>query len=149
MKFTPKSEREIAEANLLPEGVYDFEVTEAEDRVSQSGNEMIFLRLRCFSEDGRNRLVDDYLLEKIEYKLRHAAEAMGLLDKYESGYLAAEDFLGRGGKVKIIIQKDKAGQYADKNAVRDYVTEGDIPAHVASKANGQAPQDDLSDEIPF
>lgn len=153
MKFTPKSEKQIAEEGLLPEGTYGFEVAKAEDKVSKSGNDMIEVNLRVFNTDGSFVFVRDYLMEKISYKLRHFAEAAGLLEKYESGEFTASDCEGRTGNVKIIIKKDTTGQYPDKNEVRDYVVSEQsaktfttkVKGHVADKAN----QSPLDDSIPF
>lgn len=122
MKFQPKTERQIAEEGLMPKGTYSFEVFEAADKVSKTGNDMIELRLRVFDAEGNSRgMVTDYLLEKLAYKLRHAADACGILDKYESGEIAAADFSGKYGDLKIGIQSDKEGKYPDKNVVADYV----------------------------
>lgn len=144
MKFQPKSEREIAEANLLKPGTYDFEVAEAEERVSKAGNDMIVLKLFVFGEDGGRRVVTDWLMESVPHKLRHAADAMGLLQNYDSGELVAEDFWGKTGKVKIGIRKDATGQYPDQNRVLDYVKENGAAA--ASTPRKAAP---IDDEIPF
>lgn len=153
MKFTPKSEKQIAEEGLLPEGNYGFEVAKAEDKVSKSGNDMIEVNLRVFNTDGGFVFVRDFLMEKIAYKLRHFAEAAGLLEKYESGEFTAADCEGRIGHVKIIIKKDPTGTYPDKNEVRDYVV-GDTTAKAdAPKVNGhiadKAKQAPLDDSIPF
>lgn len=121
MRFTAKSEKEVQEEGLLPKGNYSFEISDAKDEVSKSGNEMIKLILNVYDENGNSRLIFDYLLESIAYKLRHAAEACGLLEKYESELLIAEDFKGKTGIVSVGIQKDKTGNYPDKNTIKDYV----------------------------
>lgn len=122
MKFSPKTEKEIAEEGLLPKGVYSFEITEAKDAVSSKGNDMITLKLKIFDNEGNSRgVITDYLMEAIAYKLRHAAVVCGLGDAYESGELKAFDFENKMGEVKVDIQKDKAGQYPDRNVIRDYV----------------------------
>lgn len=123
MNFAPKTEKEIAEANLLEPGVYDYEVVYAQDKVSKSGNDMIELKLRIFSDRGE-RLIHDYLLEAIAYKLRHFCESAGILSQYEAGSLIAEDCLGKAGKLKLGIQRDKTGAYPDKNTVQDYEVDG-------------------------
>lgn len=136
MKFQPKTEKEIAEENLLQKGIYDFEVLHAEDAVSKGGNEMIVLSLHVFDDQGRARSLKDYLLESIAHKLRHASDACQLLDKYEAGNLAAVDFISKTGKLKIGIKSDKTGQYADKNMVADYVKrENLISEHSVAKSN--------------
>jgi hypothetical protein len=150
MRFTPKSEAEIAQGDLFPAGVYDFEVNSAEEAVSKAGNDMIKVRLDVFNDDGGKTTVFDYLMEAAAYKLRHMAEVCGLLDDYESGHLDADDLVGKAGRVKIGIQKDKTGQYADKNNVVDYIVEDKRIASLSTKPmprRGKAA--DLDDDIPF
>ena len=154
MKLTPKTEKEISEANLLPKGTYDFEIAGAEEQISKAGNDMIKLTLRIYNDDGNYSLVNDYLMEMIPGKLRHCAEACGLLDDYERGRLDADDMRGKSGKLKLVIKKDKNGQYPDQNSVQDYLAK---PEHAAAP-NSQRPtasssrpasKEDFDDEIPF
>ena len=126
MKYQPKSEKQITEENLLPIGIYSFEVYEAADKISKAGNDMIELKLRLFDDEGNSRgMVTDYLLESISYKLRHAAVSCGLEATYSNGELVASDFVNKTGEVKIRIQEDKNGQFAARNVVADYVVKKD------------------------
>ena len=156
MQFTPRSAEDIASDNLFPEGEYDFEVISATDEISKSsGNEMIHLKLRVYHPNGSGRfvLVDDYLLESVAFKLRHACDATGLTTEYETGSLEAHEFEGRAGRVKLRVQKSEI--YQDKNAVKDYVPAGKPAAK--QKAAGRPAQAGQStntgvlieDEIPF
>lgn len=148
MRFEPKSETEVAAGQLLPPGTYDFEISAATEEVSKAGNDMIKLKLHVYTQDGGRTTIFDYLMEKIAYKLRHAAFACNLGDKYEAGMLEADDFVGRSGRVKLNIQKDKAGQYPDRNNIADYMVEegGSAAPKPAPRAMATA---DLDDEIPF
>lgn len=148
MKITPKSEEEIKAAYLLPEGEYPFEISGAEDSVSKSGNEMIKMTVRVFKPDGNFNLVTDYLLPSMEYKLRHACDACGLLDKYESGVLSAEDFVGKQGMLKLSVRKSE--QYGDQNQVKDYIPskDGDKKPLPKKDVKGTVAED-ISDDIPF
>lgn len=145
MKFTPKTEEEVNAFSITPEGVYDFEIISAFDTTSKAGNDMIKLMINFYDKEGNLKSIDDYLLEAMAYKLRHAAEACGLLKKYESGELEADDFVGKTGKFKLGISKGKAkpdgGTYPDKNDVKDYIVDTK-----AAKAKAAAAVDD---EIPF
>lgn len=150
MKFKPLSDKEIAEMNLWPEGVYGFEILAATDEVSKSGNEMIKVKLAVFNNEGRQTVLFDYLLESMAFKLKHIAKVTGNLEKYDAGVLLAGDLVGKTGNLKLKIQKDKTGQYPDKNVVADYVvseTAIDPQAPLpAGKSNGA---DIESDSIPF
>jgi hypothetical protein len=121
VRITPKSPEEIASMQVFPRGIYQFEVIEGCDKVSQAGNPMIELKVKVSDAHGASRVVTDYLLEKWPMKLRHAAEACGLLERYEAGELAGTDFVGKSGKLTLTIEKDKNKKFPDKNAVADYV----------------------------
>jgi len=127
MRFSPLSEDELARASLLEPGVYPFEVISASEELSKAGNEMIRVKLNVFGPDGQNVHVFDYLMEKLQYKLRHFCEATGLLQKYEAGTLSEVDCEGKTGFVKIKIDPAN-GSYSAKNSVQDYVKPGDAPA---------------------
>lgn len=144
MKFSPKTEDQIAAENLLPAGIYPFEITSAVEQVSKSGNEMIKLGIKVWDAEGSERFVYDYLLESMAYKLRHCAYACGLGDKYEAGLLNADDFEFKTGSLKLGVKKDKSGQYPDANQVNDYI----VPENPAV-SNGALPASVSSDEIPF
>lgn len=150
MKFTPKSENEIASENLLTPGVYGFEIIEASDEISKAGNEMIKLTVHVF-DDGSPVTLYDYLMEKVAYKLRHAAEVCGLLDDYERGALDALDFQGKTGRCKVVIQKDKTGQFPDKNGIADYLkSETAAPTRApGGGSRAKTPAGDIDDEVPF
>ncbi len=134
MNFEPKTEKEIAESKLMPKGEYDFEVVDAFEKLSKSsGKPMIELRLKV--SNGRNgRALTDYLSIDSQEKLRHAADACGLLDKYNKGSVSNNDFRGKRGRLKLGIEKDKTKTYPDKNVVVDYII-----ASRLSEAAGSSP----------
>lgn len=141
MKFSPKSADEVNSFKLLPPGTYNAEIGTAEDKVSAAGNEMIKVDLSVYDSNGKVFYVFDYLLEALAYKLRHAAEACSLLDKYEAGNLMADDFIGKCCKVKIKIDKAKEPQYSDKNSVVDYV--------IDKEKQPVGKPEDIDDSIPW
>ena len=113
------SEEELIQSSLLPAGVYPFEVMMAADKISKTGNEMIELKLNVFG-DNQEAHVFDYLLEKMAFKLRHFAEATGLIGEYERGELEALSCLNKMGYAKIGIDKGN-GSFPPKNTVVDYL----------------------------
>lgn len=136
MQFAPKSEEEV-KRKLLEPGEADVEVLTASEEVSDKGNAMIKLKVKLYDSKGEQGTIYDYLMEKMAYKLRHAAYAFGLGHKYESGELEAEDFLGKSGRCKIRIKQDQG--YDPKNEIADYVVADSTKKtenYQASKSNG-------------
>ena len=117
MKFVPKSEEDLKRASLLPPGVYDFEVTKAEDAISKKGSEMIALTLRVFGDSGE-RTIRDWLMPSMGFKLKHFADTTGLTGAYDAGTLCAEDCKGRSGRVILVIKDSE--QYGPQSNVKDY-----------------------------
>lgn len=159
MRFTPKSEAEIAAENLWQPGEYGFEIIERVtfgtkeyttiDTLSKNNADMIRLVVKLYNTEGQFQTLIDYLMEAVPGKLRHAAEACGLLSQYETGTLQAEQFIGKTGFLKLKIEKDKNGQYPDKNAVQDYVSAGDIAARAENVPPPGHPANFHDDTIPF
>ena len=141
MTFAPKTDKQLAEENLLPGGEYDYEVMEVTEQFSKSGNEMVKLRLRIFHGESGTRTLTDYLLEAMAGKLKHFCTSHGMQDKYDAGTLCADDCMGLTGRVRIGIKKDKTGQYPDQNTVFDYV--------VAKGATTTATPSAADDDCPF
>lgn len=139
MKYTPYTEKQIAEMNVWPEGFYPFEIKEAEETSSKSGNDMIKLSVVLFGRDGRSTMVFDYLLDALPQKLRQCAVACGLVSEYEQGNLSGVHFVGKTGHAKVGIEKSKDPAYADKNKIVSYQE----PKGVLQQANY------LDDSIPF
>jgi len=134
MRFTPKSEDELNP--LIPPGDYDGAVLKAEEKLSKAGNEMIALTLRIYLADGNTALVNDWLMEKVQYKLLNFCNATGLRPVYDSGELQADHCIGKSVKVKLTIKMDEI--HGDQNSVKDYVCEKAKPA--ASGVSPGAPR---------
>ena len=120
MKFNPIREQANVEQELWENGQYEFEIIDATEKVSRSGNEMIELRVRISRPDGASRTISDYLLAKQIGKLRNASAACGLLDKYQTGELSDENFVGKRGRLKLAVEKSNNG-YPDHNVVAYYL----------------------------
>lgn len=144
--FKAKTKKEIQEENLLPEGIYPFEVLEAQEKKSKKGNDMIELKLRVFAGERTVQLLD-WIMEAMSFKLYNFCDYTGLKQQYESGALRGTDCIGRTGYCKIIIQDDKTGEYPSRNSVKDYVAK---PANtIEIKAAAEKAKEKEDDSIPF
>lgn len=151
VRFQPKSDEELQTALLCDPGVYQFQVMDAKSKVSRSGNDMIELNLKYWDSEGRERLVFDYLLESMAFKLKHFCKAVGLLAEYESGVIDHMLLVGKCGNVEIDVQperpKETGGFWPPKNFVKDYlVNEGN-----KIEPPKQAVKDEsfINDDLPF
>lgn len=148
MRFQPKTEKEVAEAGLLAKGTYDFEVTEASEKQSKAGNDMVELIVAVYDAEGRSRKIFDWLVDSdgSAYKIRHFAESTDMLAQYEKGELRSMDMVGKTGKCAVIIKKDKTGEYPDKNAIADYIKgNGSLAAQPPAPKTPEL----VDDDIPF
>jgi hypothetical protein len=141
MKFTPKTDEQLSSENLLPEGIYPFEVAEASNQTSKAGNPMIKLKLLVYHEDSP-RVIFDYIMEKMPFKLKHFCKVTDQLQRYNAGTLEAHDCAGKTGSVKIAIEE--ATGYPSKNVVQDYVLNQDQ----IDKVNGQTKMFDDEQKRP-
>jgi hypothetical protein len=152
MRVDPKSEKEIAADGLWPAGEYDFTVLKAEESVSSSGNSMATLVVQVFNEVGDTRNIYDYLVNtpKAQFKVRHFAASVGMLNQYESGNLEADEMVGKSGRLKLRITPEK-DNYPAKNTIVDYLPcdEKSPRKPVERKSSAPAAMADLDDDIPF
>lgn len=140
MQFDPRD----ADSSLLKDGdTCDFEVVNAEDKVSKSGNQMIKLTLKAWDSDGKQATLFYYMI--FAWHIKQFCDATSQLDKFESGKFEASDAMGKCGKFINRIEKDATGQYADKNSVKKFVKANSEGAKAQSKS------DDFIDDadIPF
>lgn len=139
MRITPKSEQQVQESRPgpLPAGKYEASVLAATDEVSSKGNDMVKLILEIYHGD-KKRKVFAYLLDAMEYQLRHFAIAAGLEAEYDAGEFYAEDCVGRSVGVELGIRKQDG--YQDNNEVKDYYTLPGASNRSASSPNFKAGQ---------
>ncbi len=149
MKFTPKSEIEVA--RLFEKGEYKFKVIDAVEKTSQKGNAMIELNLEVYHNTigGKTNRVRCFLMTSepnFEFLIRHFCYSVGIGDVYESGNLLASTLPGKCGAVSLGIETDKDGKYPDKNRVLDFLVN---PENIALPPSAPVKQQDLNDDIPF
>jgi len=133
MNFEPLTDEQIDLQGLMPEGFYPFEVINAEEKISNSGNPMIALKLKVWDADGKERGMLDWIMPSFARKLKHFCKITDMLDKYSAGTLLAEDCEGKSGHLRVANERDKDGKM--RNRVADYVkvTDGKM----------------IDDDIPF
>ncbi len=151
LAFEPKAEDELID--MLEVGEGNFEVFEATRKESKrTGAPMIEIKLKVWDKNGTQGIIYDYLMltsEKFSLrKIRHFCFSCGLDEAYNSGKLNASDCVGRQGNLLIGFQKDKSGNYPDKNVANDYIqSNGSEP--LKPKLNNVTKEEHFDDDIPF
>lgn len=152
LKFQPKTEDQLKP--LLQPGEYAFETLTATAKKSKNGNDMIQILLKVYRGDGTTHLIYDYLMNSVEYKIKHYCDSVGLEEKYNQGFLEEWDFKNKCGIAKVYISKDKEGKYPDRNAVSDYLKQNSNVVSIEKKGIKTEPlekveEDKFDDDIPF
>lgn len=154
MQFKPKTEKELKEQALWPEGEYDFEITKSEpaisgDKSKTPGTPYIKMIARIFNAEGNERMVNTILHPAMEWQLRAFCYETGMDDKYEAGTLEAADCEGCAGKLQLKIEQAK-GDFPAKNVVKDWGAKAEKKARAEKAALPVAPSDEPeSDDVPF
>lgn len=170
MNFKPKTEKELAEDGLIPEGVYPFLCINALDTKSKtSGADMIAIQVRIYGPDGREPVIKDYLLESYLRKIFNFAKVTGRSAQYHAGSLCANDCTAAEGFAKVGVErgnpkKDAGGNptgefYPDKNVIKDYVSQpsgapsaprpGPTEAQMANTAPKHGVPTTPEEDVPF
>jgi hypothetical protein len=141
MRITPKTEEQLIEEKLWPDGIYRFQITKAEETKSKKQNEMIKVYVNVYDdENNRVQIIWDYLMETMHLKLIHAVKACGLQEQYDTGVLSDYHFTDKTGYVELYTEDDET--YGKKNKIKDYVKPENIPT--------EPPKETLvDDEVPF
>lgn len=130
MKYTPLSEEELnSQYSILTPGYGNFTILDAEDTVSQSGNDMIKVQLKVWDKDGKCGCVFDYFTssEKMQWKIKHFLESLGKGDEYGKGEIKCEDLEGLSGKLELRLEKSE--KYGEQAKVKDYLPlDSNVPA---------------------
>lgn len=123
MNFLPQTEQQIRDNTFLPTGTYPFTVRSATEKISAGGIQTVELVLAVQRGDNRVYTVRDSLSTTKMAKLREAAVTCGLSVQYNSGRLAASDFNGKTGHVRVYLQPAR-GEWPEKNVISNYVARG-------------------------
>lgn len=153
MKFQPLSDEELSEHAIstrpLCDGFADFFVSEAQEVIATTGNEMIKLKLVANGEHGGQGVIFDNLVftPKAQWKIKQFLCSIGLGSQYRKGEIDVRDCLGASGKCRI---KNKPGtQWFE---IAEYINGGktskaNIPLSGPMGNPGSFEEDD--DQVPF
>jgi hypothetical protein len=149
--FQPMTEEELNAANLVDDGVYNFEVIKATKKTSSKGNPMAELNIRFWDNEGVVHTMFDYLVfSQVPLnikKVKHFCDSTGLSEEYKRGELP-EELVGLSGKFELKTQEEqpngKGGFYPPKNVVSDYVMTGKGAVKAPT-----ADEFDTNSDLPF
>lgn len=133
MQFEALSEQEIQESALLADGDYKAKFWEAMDKDSRNnqlttknGDPKIDFICHVFDEKERPRKIKGNLNPAFLKLLKHACDAVGLEDKYNSGDVGALDFKKKehvvfGVKVgRRMYNNERTGEVIWVNQIEDF-----------------------------
>lgn len=127
MKFEVLSDVQLEELKCLPAGIWDFEVIHAEERERDAGGEMTILQLLVDVKPGISHVVFCYLIpsSRFAFLIKHFWDSVGNPEKYESGDIPASEYIGKKGRMKTKVGKNKEGDAQAQ--VVDFIKKDDLP----------------------
>lgn len=148
MKFEVKTEEEInAMRQILKQGVADFTIVGAKEKLSGNNNLMVVVTLRCWDKSGKEGTVFDYIVFNYPPKIKHFCESIDCIDMYNNREIITDGLIGKSGRCVLVVENSE--KYGDKNRVEDYIKPDGTPLEkVLDKLivpEGDAPDDD----VPF
>jgi hypothetical protein len=148
------TEDQIKSRNISSEGEYPFTVLEAVLKKTKGGlndkgqpkdvHPMLELILEFHDQNGVVKKQRDWIVfcEGMDWKMRHLADTLGLIDLYEDDALEAHHLPRKHGVFSLGIREDEyQGEKRKANFVKDYVKK-----QSTETANSNA---FLSDDIPL
>ena len=121
LTFTPQTEEEIKNGNLLKEGDYWMDIASAKFGHSQSGNPQINLKLL---EPNTGRFLYCNLNAKFPKIIKHFCDSAKMPEKYQAGNLTEDDCLAvRRIATRVGIQPGFPDKSVNRNYVEDFLPE--------------------------
>lgn len=152
MRWTDEDEKQPGQ--LEPEGVYPFEVVDAEEKISQKGNPYINVKLMLYIGDHEKTLFD-ILMPQMPDKLRSFCEVVGLSDNYQSKTLCADDCVHKQGYLRLTKKPNDRGylqvdHYLDRSPPKAKGDEMEERSGVTNPGTDPiARMQESDDSIPF
>jgi len=141
MNFTPLTEEQLSQPSYEA-GEYKFRVTEAEEKVSKTGNPMMVVNLEIIAEGRKPIHIKDYLVatEKGAWKLSSFCKSIGKEGLYKTGAMGIFDIKEQRGNAYFDFEEYEGKKYLK---VKYYVEPSeDVPPPVEDES-------EFGDEIPF
>jgi hypothetical protein len=163
MRYTPYTEAQIQSMNVMEGGIYTFQVLEVDTKDKfgnplrdKNGIDMAKLKLLVWDKDNRERTLITYISGdgNFAYKLRHFANAIGMIEEYDNATFDIMRTIGKSGKADIVIKKGTMKQdgsnemWPDRNDVKDFVVDGNSQSPRQPTSHPDSPPM-VDSDIPF
>lgn len=151
------TDEQVKARNVVPESEYDFEIvsaiqketkTKLDDRGQQlPTHPMIEIEFIFDDQNGVSKLIKDWIvfMPKMDWKLRHLAKSVGLIELYDDKKLEAYHLKDRKGTFILGIKETiYNGEQRRQNFVKDYIGEG-----IIAPLNPTPPKQEFDQDVPF
>lgn len=154
MDWKPKTDAEIAQESLLPNGIYAAEILNVEERIDKNKNPFLMLKIGVYADDWQAHVYDNVSSYWMEFKFKHLFDSAGKADLYEAGKMDPSDMLH--WQLTVLLSSEAEREYTDKegvrktappkNIVKDYLTPDMRPTQAARESVAKSAVDP---DLPF
>lgn len=127
----------------LPNGDYEIEIVNVEQKVSKAGNDMLELMINAYDQVGRKVQIFDYIVNPSGlWKLKKICNASGI---EFTGEIEEQNLVGLSLMARVTLRK-ATEKYPERNQIADYLSGITKPTSVT--INEQKAEDGIPDP-PF
>lgn len=118
-------------SNCLPADTYDAELVKVEDKKSKvkpdgsGGNPMQVWTFRVFG-DREVFVTEHVVIPAATFKIKQLAKALGREDDFKANRFQADDYIGAGVKLALVIETQEG--FDEKNKVAKFLPAGEAEA---------------------
>lgn len=147
MRYDPKD----AERPLFPDGKYNAQIVNAEEKKSKAGNDMLVATFQVW-DGSRTTFVDDYYAFNAQAMLARLKKLCVAIDvDFFAGEITPAHVLTKSLTVEVKTRKGKeredgSGFYDDQNVIAGYFKSNETTTEAPLASDGPAGDDD---NIPF
>ena len=103
----------------LPNGDYEIEIVNVEQKVSKAGNDMLELTINAYDEEGKKVQIFDYIVNPSGlWKLKKICDASSI---EFTGEIEEQNLVGISMMAKVTVRK-ATDKYPERNQIADYLT---------------------------
>lgn len=131
--------------NALKEGVVNFQITAAENKVSAAGKPMIKLTIKAKDTNGKSAYLTYFIMQP--YQIKQIFKCCNMdMTVFESGHVLCSFYIDNKGKAEVVTEYSE--RYGDKSVIKKFLVHPSLIKDILPKEEAKS-EDPFNDDVPF